>query len=334
MTRSNQTTEATSDSIREPMPMESSGPCWICGGTGFDRVWVSSFDLTPLLRFGPALAHADHPALTLVRCRNCGFGQPETVPAKADYFETLYDIPYSEDDMNSMFAETAKTWISQTVLDGVAKRLPANMPRTLLDVGCHVGQFLSFAHRAGWQTEGAELGKRTGDFAARRTGLTVHRGPAQDMIDQGNRYAAVTITDVLEHIPHPAPLVRQPRELLLPGGVLAVKVPHGPMQRFKERIRRDLLRDHDAGQVMTRLVHINHFTVRSLRYVLEAAGFQNVVITVGVPEIFPVSPQRSPAKSWISGLGRKAVYYTAKVLPGGVHTPLALNLQAYAVNPS
>ena len=317
---------------RHSLPTKPSGPCWICGGTRQHRVWKSEFDLTSLPRFGPALAHSEHPPIYMVRCRDCGFGQPEVMPDMPDYFETLYAIPFSEASLDKQFNDPYKDWVFTSLAAELGRRLAADLPRTLLDVGCHHGRFLHVAKQAGWQAEGAELAERTAEFAASRTGATIHRGPAQTLIERGLHFGAVTITDVLEHIPQPAPLVRQLRELLLPGGILAVKVPHGRMQRIKEKIRGDLLRRPDAG-IMTRLVHVNHFSVASLRRVLEDAGFEDVTVTVAVPEMFYPDPK---TRTFTQGLGmhlREAFYYAAKLLPGGVHTPLALNLQAFARNP-
>ncbi len=315
----------------ETMPLEPTGPCWVCGGEALRRVWRDPLDLSGQPRFGPALAHADHPPTWLVRCRGCGFAQPELLP-RDDYFATLYDIPWTDDDLARDHDTGWKDLIFCSVLDGLARRVGPGVPRTVLDVGCHAGRFLTLAQAAGWEAEGAELAPRTALYAARRTGRPVHRIPAQDLAAQGRRYGAVTLTDVLEHIPRPAPLVAQLRELLHPGGVLAIKVPHGPAQRLKERVRRDLVGDPEAG-VAIRYVHVNHFTVRSLRLLLERAGFRDVAVTVGAPEFFPASHPGRTRRQALSARVRQAVYHAARRLPGGARTPLAMNLQAFAVNP-
>jgi SAM-dependent methyltransferase len=316
---------------RTPMPMEPTGPCWVCGAEAWDPVWQEPFDLSNLPRFGPELAHAGHPPSRMLRCRACGFGQPEAMPARTDYLDTLYDIPFDDAEMDRQFTWGYKDFIFRTILEELGRRLPPGVPRTLLDVGCHIGTFLPAARAAGWDVEGAELAPRTAAYAARRTGLAVHQVPAQELVAHGRRYGVVTLTDVLEHIPRPAPLVAELRGLLHPGGLLAIKVPHGPMQRLKERIRRDLLRKPDAG-VMTRYVHVNHFTVRSLRRCLESAGFRDVAVKAGAPEFLPPSPGRTRGQA-ASAIVRRAVYRAAEVLPGGVHTPLAMNLQAFGTNP-
>lgn len=310
------------------MPMAPTGRCWICGGSHQERVYRSPFDLSPLPRFGP-YAHCHHPDGWLVACRDCGFGQPEAMPDLPDYFDTLYQIDWNRPALDREFEVGYKDFIFGSVLEGISRRIAPGVPRTILDIGTHAGKFLQMAREAGWEAEGAELNPVTAAYAAERTGLPVHQVPAQELAAQGRRYGALTMTDVLEHIPRPATLVAELRELVHPGGVIAVKVPHGPMQVFKEVFRRDVLRASDAG-VMTRFVHVNHFSVGSLRLCLESAGFREVTVEVGAPEFIPPSPARTRNEGRKAGLVR-AVYEVARRIPGSVHTPLGLHLQSYAV---
>ena len=79
------------------------------------------------------------------------------------------------------------------------------------------------------------------------------------------------------------------------------------------------------------LVHVNHFSPRALALALARAGLSDVRVTAGAPELLPhVAGSRLLRGS--SNALRLAVY-TAASVPGGVHTPLALNLQAYARRP-
>jgi len=77
------------------------------------------------------------------------------------------------------------------------------------------------------------------------------------------------------------------------------------------------------------LVHVNHFSPRSLALALAAAGFHKISVGTGAPEVLPASGGR---RARLSNAIRLAVYAAGR-LPGAVHTPLALNLQAYASKP-
>jgi 2-polyprenyl-3-methyl-5-hydroxy-6-metoxy-1,4-benzoquinol methylase len=189
----------------------------------------------------------------------------------------------------------------------------------LLDVGAHAGRFIALARRAGWDAEGIELNPQTAAYARAASGAPVHQVNVHEFDPGGRPYDAITITDVLEHVPQPAPVLSRVRQLLAPGGCVAVKVPNGPAQRFKENARALLHRGY-RPTLADNLVHVNHFSTRSLRLALERAGFRSVTVEAGAPEL----PDSSAASRFV----RLGSWHLARV-PGGVHTPLAFNLQAY-----
>ena len=78
------------------------------------------------------------------------------------------------------------------------------------------------------------------------------------------------------------------------------------------------------------LVHVNHFSPASLRTGLERVGLQRVGVEIGPPEL----PPAQGGLAALSNLARRSLYRAGKLLPGGIHTPLALNLLAYARRPS
>jgi SAM-dependent methyltransferase len=149
--------------------------------------------------------------------------------------------------------------------------------------------------------------------------VTVHQIPARALAARGLRFDAITLTDVLEHIPEPRAVLADLARLLEPGGVLAVKVPCGRSQYIKERVIASITGREVSLAV--NLVHVNHFTPGSLRRALAASGYGAIVVRTGAPELPPGHP--------LGNAVRLGVYVAAR-LPGGVHTPLALNLQAYA----
>jgi len=200
----------------------------------------------------------------------------------------------------------------------------------LLDVGAHAGRFMYVAQQTGWEVEGVELNPRTAACAARRTGAPVHRVNVQALSPCRTKYAAITLIDVLEHIPEPVALLSNLAPLLEPGEWIAVKVPCGSSQLYKERILSALSTTRKIS-LADNLVHVNHFSPRSLAMALERAGFHRVSIRTAAPELLPVQPP-SLRRSMENAV-RLGVYAAAQ-LPGAVHTPLALNLQAYAQAPA
>jgi SAM-dependent methyltransferase len=300
------------------------GACWICGGTELTPVNRAIFEFSLYAEQDPELARYTGATVDLVRCRACGFSQPAALPSLPDYFGRMYDQRWSEEWMEAEFHDGTKDLIFREVVAQLSERVPAKR-RTLLDLGAHVGRLIQVAAQAGWRAEGVELNPRTSAYAARATGLPVHRADLRDLEAEGRRYAAVTLIDVLEHIPEPVEALRGVKGVLEPGGWIAVKVPHGPNQLMKERIRGRVLRGY-RPTVADNLVHVSHFTAGSLRMALESAGYVDVSVTTAAPVLPP--PGDGAARAGQVAI-RRAMTAAARLLPGGTRTPLAMNLQAY-----
>ena len=298
--------------------------CWVCGGTGLRPFHRFRLDYDVYTQQDPDLAAYTGETVRLVRCQACEFGQPDRLPTLPRFFDRMYDQRWSADWVEHEFEATYKDLIFRSILRQLDRRI-ASRPRRLLDVGTHAGRFMHMAQRAGWVTEGVELNPLAAACAARRTGAPVHQLNAAALAADRRRYAATTLIDVLEHIPRPVHLLTAMSLLLEPGGWVAVKVPCGPAQEWKERALAALSPGH-AISLANNLVHVNHFSPRSLRLALEAGGFVNVTVATAPPEL-PNGGSR--VKYGLSRALRLAVYGAGR-LPGALHTPLALNLLAFA----
>lgn len=301
--------------------------CWVCGGGGLRPVHTATFELSEYRRQDPELARYTGAGVEIVRCADCGFAQPAALPSLPDYFGRMYDQRWAAGWMEREYTSGYKDLIFRTVLAGLERRVPAGA-RTLLDLGAHVGRLLRMAAERGWAAEGVELNPSTAAFAARATGLPVHRMDARALAGEGRRYAAVTLVDVLEHIPQPVAALEAARTVLAPGGWIAVKVPHGRAQLRKEALRARIRPGYRAT-VADNLVHVSHFGPRSLRLALERAGFRDARVEIAAPETIPVPGVAAAA----ANAARRAVWRVGRLLPGGVRSPLALHLQAWARNP-
>src|SRR5205807_357338 len=212
-------------------------------------------------------------------------GQPEELPALERFFDRMYAQRWSDEWIAGEFDADYKDFIFAAILRTLKRRVPP-APRTLLDIGAHAGRFLHLAQADGWTVEGIELNPRTAAFAAKRTGALVHQVNAHALASDGRRFGAVVLTDVLEHIPEPMRLLESIAALVEPGGSIAVKVPNGRAQWIKGRA----LAAVSAHRVSLadNLVHVNHFSPRSLALALEHAGFSGVTVRTAPPEL----PQR------------------------------------------
>jgi 2-polyprenyl-3-methyl-5-hydroxy-6-metoxy-1,4-benzoquinol methylase len=291
--------------------------CWICGGGTFAPVHETAFELSIYAQQDPGLAAYTGEPIRLQRCRTCGFAQPAALPALPDFFDRLYDQRWADEWISAEHDGDYKDLIFSDILAGLAARVTQG--RQLLDVGAHAGRFLRLARKAGWNGEGLELNPKTAAYAARVSGSVVHQGNVHSF-RPSRCYDAVTLTDVLEHVPRPLEVLARMHAFLCPGGWLAIKVPNGPAQRVKETLRARLRRSYRAT-LADNLVHVNHFSAGSLARALAASGFTDVTVLAAAPEL----PGPGGPAFW----GRVAAYRLARVLPGGAASPLAFNLQAY-----
>jgi SAM-dependent methyltransferase len=302
--------------------------CWICGGAELAPIHELVFELSEYESQDPELAAYTGSRVALARCARCGFAQPAALPALPRYFDRMYDQRWSDEWIRSEFESGYKDYIFEGILRSLARRL-GRRRRTLLDVGAHAGRFVSLACRAGWAAEGLELNPRTAAYAALRTGRPIRQVNVHDVDATAAAFDAITLTDVLEHIPDPVRVLVRVGELLAPGAWVAVKVPCGPSQVLKETWRGRLVRGY-RPTVADNLVHVSHFSPASLRRALELAGFADVSVEPAAPEL-PATPGLRGA---VARGSRLAIYRTARLVPFGVHTPLALNLQAYGRRPA
>jgi hypothetical protein len=301
--------------------------CWVCGGRALEREHDAILDLDVYRDQHPDLAAYTGETVWFQRCRSCGFTQPERLPLLPGFFDRLYDQLWSPDWVQQEFDSSYKDLIFQKILGGLAAR--SRSGGRLLDIGTHAGRFLRLAQAAGWHPEGIELNPRTAAFAASHTGLPVHSINVERLPLAIRSYGAITLIDVLEHVPHPLTLLTRTAGALEAGGWLAVKVPSGPAQRRKERTRAWLHPGYKP-RLADNLVHVNHFSPAALHTAIERAGLRDITVEVAPPELPPGRGLRNRA----SNVLRRVLYHGGRSLPGGVRTPIALNLLAYGRRPA
>jgi SAM-dependent methyltransferase len=177
-------------------------------------------------------------------------------------------------------ADRERAWLDATihadVLDALELAGSEGLPRRSLDVGCGTGELVRFLADAGWDARGTEPAVEIAAVGQAR-GLSVEAVTGAAYVDAWRRaggapFGAVTLLNVLEHVPDPAALLTTLSTVLAPGGRLIVRVPNdfNPLQ---EAARKAL--DREPWWVVVP-DHVNYFDHDSIAGLLERLGFQIV----------------------------------------------------------
>ena len=242
-------------------------PCPVCGETDASPVQL---DLL----------------LPLVRCRRCrlvhGGVSAQTWKA-AEHYEDYYN------PSNTTF---------DTLTESRYRDILSYMERIhhrgrLLDVGCGAGHLLVTADAHGWSAVGQEVSASGLQWLR---SLKTKSGAAFELIadDLGDAnlppasFAAITLIEVIEHLPAPVSILERCRALLEPGGVLFLTTPN--FDCLSRRLLGIQWRQFNPD-------HLCLFDVVSLRTALERAGFRPVRLltkNIDVPEIMTKLRSRKP----------------------------------------
>jgi len=145
----------------------------------------------------------------------------------------------------------------------------------LLEIGCGYGFFLEEARKRGWHVEGVEVSGYASDMARRR-GLAVHTGTVEEspLAAAADRFDAVLLWDVIEHLLFPDSMLADCARLLRHGGLLALRTPDARALTPSLWPLRASYR-HFVYPVNT-AEHVFHFTPEQLRQLVTASGFKDV----------------------------------------------------------
>jgi SAM-dependent methyltransferase len=158
-------------------------------------------------------AHGD-----LYRCRECGTIQQPSLP-RGDALRALYR-EMSDDAYLTVVVGGRRA--ARRLLDLLAQHVPSGR---LLDVGSGHGLLLDEARRRGYAAEGLELSRVAARHARETLGLRVHERTLEEPLFEGERFDAIVLADLLEHLDDPCAALDRCTELLAPGGALMVVTP-------------------------------------------------------------------------------------------------------------
>ena len=220
-----------------------------------------------------------------------GFFQASPLPTEEElahfyseqYFQStasnhgVYKKDYSQEEI-AFFKNQA------LVAEFIWKRFTLKDSGRLLDVGCGEGFFLDFFQKRGWHIEGC-------DFAS--DGLEHHNRDLLKYFVQGDiftitkdkawrneRYDSLNLGNVLEHVTDPIQLLLNLKNLLHEKSLLRIVIPND-FTKFQELLLEKGMLSKETW--FNPPVHLNYFSVESLKNVFQKTGLRVVDILVDFP---------------------------------------------------
>lgn len=203
-------------SVRRPVAVRplvtEPASCCICGTRDSDPVGA-----------GPDFEYRTSPdSFLAVRCRQCDVVYLDRRPVAAEFARIYPDhyhaFAFTEDRFGIVYAVRRRLEARRML--GSFRELPPDA--RVVDVGCGDGFHLDLLREfgpSGWQLEGVDLDDRA-IAAARRRGLTVHRGRVEDLDLPTESFDAAILIQTIEHLADPVQVLRAVRRILRPGGSL------------------------------------------------------------------------------------------------------------------
>lgn len=253
--------------------------CWVCGSDNLDlakpgnlpdNLGADAFQITDS-RYGQT---AD-----IYKCANCGFMECPALPDVLDYYAEMDDLGYED-------TRSERTLQAQGLLKALIKAKPEGR---LLDVGAGSGILVAAAQKIGFDAQGIEPSTPLQRRAV-ENGLPVKLGilPSPDITGP---FDAVTLVDVIEHVPDPVGLLREIRAELAEDGVCMVVTPD--VKSLSARVM-------GWRWWHFRIAHIGYFDRSTLTRAINAAGME--VVSTGRPIwYFPANYLIERAFSYLPG---------------------------------
>lgn len=218
--------------------------------------------------------------LSIVRCLHCNLVYVNPRPRVQDLFDVYTEnyfenVAYREEDEKNYFGYNEYIKDEANILKKFQKKIGiiedfARKKGRLLDIGCACGFFMNLAQSRGWEVEGTEVSMFAADYVQKRFGLRVHTtGNLEEVCYQDKHFDAVTMWDVIEHLPDPKRTLGEVNRIMKKGGVLGIITP-------------------DIGSLVARVLggnwlevkrvkeHIYFFSRGTLEKMLQDQGFEIV----------------------------------------------------------
>ena len=172
-------------------------------------------------------------------------------------------------------AEHERTWLRTTFYTDIFSVLSQYVTgKRILDIGCGNGEFIYFLKENGFETVGIEPSAEAVELAKSR-GLIAYNFTLEDFIEYYksnsiNAFDAITLLNVLEHVPDPVHIIEITKKILNSGGIICIRVPND-FSELQLSAQKQLNKDPWWIAIPD---HVNYFNFETLFDFLEKLGFE------------------------------------------------------------
>jgi len=240
---------------------------------GFERETAIGDDLCPLCSSSevfpfltaPDRFHHCRELYHLLRCQSCS-GVWLARPPRPDEMAVHYDDDYHRTIMTAGETYPEKRWKRHRELISRYKQGGG----AILDIGCSSGAFLNTMKGPSWKLYGIEMEDSTAEKARIATGANVFVGDVADAPFSPESFDVVTAFDLLEHVYEPREFLGNVKKWLKPDGIFFTMLPN--IDAWESKV----FGSYWYGLELPR--HLFHFSPRSLRNLMTALDFEEVLL--------------------------------------------------------
>lgn len=263
-----------------------------------------------LLRDSGELMHGY--ACDIWQCCNCGTCYRDPTQVISNVVATYEQDPYSDRLIEHLRARYAEDYRadSQFLLEGIRP------PATVLEIGSHVGAFLSWAEHQGWQARGVDPNRDLGNYC-QRIGLDVTIGTLSDIPLETDSLDGAFVLNCYEQLPDSCGCTQALFTALKPGGRLVLRTPNAMCIRLLNRLPRRLASSLGIRHNLWGMPFLKTLTPQAIEQSLKAQGY--VEIKMSGRLLTSVAPARylAPRRDILENL----IWRLVDRLPGGPRSP-------------
>jgi 2-polyprenyl-3-methyl-5-hydroxy-6-metoxy-1,4-benzoquinol methylase len=181
-------------------------------------------------------------------------------------------------------------------------------------MGCGLGYFLKVLESyPGWDGHGCEISEAAVRYARETLGLSnIVRARLAEADFPPLSFDVITMWDVLDHLPHPDPVLGRCHELLAHDGVLFIRTPNVSTQLLRARLKASVLGTRPDVAHLKARDHPHIYSSATLRRLLERNGCPRVEFL----HLHPITGHRNASLRRVKNLAFQAVRALA-VVSGG-----------------